>query len=249
MEPTKNSLHIISGFPKEISSSILHSLDFESKVRCEAVCKQWHAYLFDVENYQIEKENYFSKKIFPLIEVFPDKLLQIFGRREIVSMPIHNVQRIGKYPEVRERVINFLLRHDFLLCRGEDSSGRQYVAVSYHLWDAENKEDPKPFHNDALIYYEDSYRFKSISSRNYEMRKEHWKCSVKRIDLKQLLEEGETQGPYGTCGSPFTLGSNKKQFQNISNTAALFYEINLVWDYISTNVRQALFGQTYTSYS
>lgn len=241
---------MFSGMPNELTTIILYSLDFESKSRCEAVCKLWHQCLYDINDYQEKKEEYFAHKIYPLLDTFPDNLINIFGKRKIVCMPKFDVDFVGSYPEVREEITNFLLRHDYLFCRGEDSSGRQYVAVSYHLWDSE-KELPKSFHNDALIYYEkEEYSNPALkNSDHYKDRKYFWDASKENIDLLQLLEKGTTSGPYGDFGSPFTLGSNKKNLQRISNISALFYEMEILWDCVCMNIRHTVFGRRYTTYS
>jgi len=237
-----------SGISDILSSKILPPLDFESKLRCEVVCKLLHRCLYDIEEYQAKKEEYFAHKIYPLIDTFPDNLINIFGKRKIVCMPKFGVDFVGSYPEVREEITNFLLRYDYLFCRGEDSSGRQYVAVSYHLWDSE-KERPKPYHNDALICYEEKEYYNPTLKNpdDYDKRKNFW--NAVNIDLKQLLEKGVTSGPYGDFGSSYTLGSNKKNLQRISDISALFYEMEILWNCASMNIRHAVFGRKYTTYA
>lgn len=226
---------VLSITPDILISNILPKLDFESKLRSEGVCKLFLECLQSIKEYHEKKESYFSRKRYPHIGTVPDHIIDILGKRNIVCMPQFNVDEIGPYRKVEKEITNFLLRHDFVFCRGEDASNRQYVAVSYHLWDSQN-EHPQPFHNDVLIYYEKSESTNPAlkNPHDHDMRKKFWKCNF-NVDLKQLLEDGVTF-PYGDSGSSFTLGSNKQNLRRISIISSLFYEVKIYWDWVCMNI-------------
>lgn len=187
------------------------------------------------------------KELYPFIDIVPDVLIEVFGKHKIVYMPIFNVNFVGDYQEVNHEITNFLLRYDYLYCRGEDSYGRQYIAISYHLWDS-NKDVPKSFHNRSLIFFEqEEYYNPTLNDPTlYNKRKDFWGVSDKHIDVKELLDKGVTSGSYGPYGSTFTLGSNKNNLKNINDTSAFLYEIELVWDYCCINIKNIVFGRRYT---